>query len=89
MLDRNERRIISWANDKTAASRLVASAQPEQTTIDIQMQTPETSAAFTISRASLRELADFLAAVAAEVGAWEDVTEQPEAPADEAEGTVA
>jgi len=86
MLDRNERTIVSWENDKSSPSRLIASSQPETTAIDIQVQTPETSVAFRLSRGSLRDLADFLAAVAAEVDTWEDVT-GPEAPADD-EGTV-
>ena len=89
MLNRKEDTVVSWENDKTSTARLLASARLDATSVTVSAQTPETSVAFRISRGSLRELADFLAAVADEVDTWEDVTEQPDTPADGAEGTVA
>lgn len=88
MLNRNENTVVSWENGKTSGARLIATARADESTVTVSAQTRETSVAFSISRGSLRELADFLAAVTDEVDTWEDVIEQSDAPTGEAEGTV-
>lgn len=64
MLDRSESTIVTYRGGDS--SRLEATVNGGS--IALSLQTVETSAAFTLSRASLEELATFLAGVVADLG---------------------
>lgn len=89
MLDREERTVVRFENDKAAPQRLTADIRQGADEVALNLQTPETTTSATISRASLRALADFLSLVADDVDSWEDDFEpvEPDEPATD-EGTV-
>lgn len=72
MLDKIESVLVTYENPKTNASRLRATTRDNGPTVEVDIQTNETSLAFRMTREGLGEVVDFLAAVLADVGPWDN-----------------